>query len=78
MDTVPSPCPVNLYPKCYGCSSFRLSTAKLPLYERQYGGEQQRLTQAELAGAELAKEEAKATIEAMDKWLPELKNLANG
>ncbi|MBG1268561.1 integrase [Nostoc sp. WHI] len=73
-----TPCPVNLYPKCYGCSSFRPSTAKLPLYERQYEGEQQRLTQAELAGAELAKEEAKATIEAMDKWLTELKNLANG
>ncbi len=25
-----------------------------------------------------AKEEAKATIEAMDKWLPDLKRLANG
>ncbi|MBD2247411.1 site-specific integrase [Nostoc sp. FACHB-888] len=73
-----TPCPVNLYPKCYSCSSFRPSTGKLPLYERQYEGEQQRRTEAELAGAELAKEEAKATIEAMDKWLPELKNLANG
>jgi integrase len=73
-----TPCPVNLYPKCYGCSSFRPSTAKLPLYERQYQGEQQRLTEAEKAGAELAQEEAKATIEAMDKWLPELRRLANG
>ena len=71
-------CPVNLYPKCYGCSSFRPSTGKLPLYERQYDGEQQRLTEAEKVGAELAKEEAKATIEAMDKWLPELRRLANG
>ena len=72
------PCPVNLFPKCYGCSSFRPSTGKLPLYERQYQGEQQRLTEAEKAGAELASEEAKATIEAMDKWLPELRRLANG
>lgn len=71
------PCPVNLYPKCYGCSSFRPSSSKLPLYDRQYEGEQKRLTEAELAGAELAKEEAKATINAMDKWLPELRNLAN-
>lgn len=73
-----TPCPVNLFPKCYGCSSFRPSTGKLPLYERQYRGEQQRLTEAETAGAELAHEEAKATIEAMDKWLPELRRLANG
>ena len=73
-----TPCPVNLFPKCYGCSSFRPSTGKLPLYERQYQGEQQRLTEAEKAGAELAHEEAKATIEAMDKWLPELRRLANG
>ena len=73
-----TPCPVNLFPKCYGCSSFRPSTGKLPLYERQYQGEQQRLTEAENAGAELALEEAKATIEAMDKWLPELRRLANG
>ncbi|MBW4533665.1 MAG: hypothetical protein KME09_06975 [Pleurocapsa minor HA4230-MV1] len=73
-----TPCPVNLFPKCYGCSSFRPSTGKLPLYERQYQGEQQRLTEAEKAGAELASEEAKATIEAMDKWLPELRRLANG
>ena len=73
-----TPCPVNLFPKCYGCSSFRPSTSKLPLYEHQYQGEQQRLTEAEQAGAELAKEEAKSTIEAMDKWLPELKRLANG
>lgn len=73
-----TPCPINLFPKCYGCSSFRPSTGKLPLYERQYQGEQQRLTEAETAGAELASEEAKATIEAMDKWLPELRRLANG
>lgn len=73
-----TPCPVNLFPKCYGCSSFRPSTGKLPLYERQYQGEQQRLIEAEKAGAELASEEAKATIEAMDKWLPELRRLANG
>lgn len=73
-----TPCPVNLFPKCYGCSSFRPSTSKLPLYERQYEGEQQRLTKAETAGAELASEEAKATITAMDKWLPELRRLANG
>ena len=73
-----TPCPVNLFPKCYGCSSFRPSTGKLPLYERQYQGEQQRLTEAEKVGAELASEEAKATIEAMDKWLPELRRLANG
>ena len=73
-----TPCPVNLFPKCYGCSSFRPSTGKLPLYERQYEGEQQRLAEAETAGAELASEEAKATITAMDKWLPELRRLANG
>lgn len=73
-----TPCPVNLFPKCYGCSSFRPSTGKLPLYERQYEGEQQRLTEAEKVGAELAQEEAKATITAMDKWLPELRKLANG
>ena len=73
-----TPCPVNLYPKCYGCSSFRPSTTKLPLYERQYEGEQQRLSEAEKVGAELALEEAQATIEAMDKWLPELRRLADG
>jgi integrase len=73
-----TPCPVNLYPKCYGCSSFRPSTAKLSLYERQYKGEQLRLTEAQKAGAELASEEAQATTEAMDKWLPELRKLANG
>ena len=73
-----TPCPVNLFPKCYGCSSFRPSTGKLPLYERQYQGEQQRLTEAETAGAELVREEAKSTIEAMDKWLPELRRLSNG
>jgi hypothetical protein len=73
-----TPCIYNLYPKCYGCSSFRPSTGKLPLYERQYLGEQQRLMDAEKAGAELVLEEAKATIEAMDKWLPELRRLADG
>ena len=73
-----TPCPINLFPKCYGCSSFRPSTGKLPLYERQYQGEQQRLTEADNSGAELASEEAKATITAMDKWLPELRKLANG
>ena len=73
-----TPCPVNLFPKCYGCSSFRPSTSKLPLYERQYQGEKQRLEEAEKVGAELAHEEAKATIKAMDKWLPELRRLANG
>ena len=73
-----TPCPVNLFPKCYGCSSFRPSTSKLVLYERQYQGEQQRLIEAEAAGAELAQEEARSTIKAMDKWLPELRKLANG
>ncbi len=73
-----TPCPVNLFPKCYGCSSFRPSTGKLPLYERQYQGEKQRLAEAEKVGADLASEEAKATIEAIDKWLPELRRLANG
>ena len=73
-----TPCPVNLFPKCYGCSSFRPSTGKLTLYERQYQGERQRLAEAEKVGAELAHEEAKATIEAMDKWLPELRRSANG
>ena len=70
-------CPHNLYPKCYGCSSFRPSTAKLPLYERQHEGEQLRLIEAEQSGAELAVEEAKATLAAMDIWLPELRRLAN-
>jgi hypothetical protein len=37
-----TPCPHSLYPKCYGCSSFRPSTGKLPLYERQYQSEVQR------------------------------------
>ena len=73
-----TPCPINLFPKCYGCSSFRPSTDKLPLYERQYQGEQQRLAEAQQVDAELVQEEAKATIEAMDKWLPELRSIANG
>ena len=72
-----TPCPYNLYPKCYGCSSFRPSTEKLPLYQRQYSAEQQRMQQAQTIGAELAYEEAKTTIEAMDKWLNELLRLAN-
>lgn len=41
-------------------------------------GEYERMQTAQGAGAELAYEEAKTTIEAMDKWLPELKKLANG
>lgn len=72
-----TPCIYNLYPKCYGCNSFRPSTGKLPLYERQYAGEQQRLEEASSAGAELAYEEAKTTLEAMDKWLPQLRRIAN-
>lgn len=72
-----TPCPYHLYPKCYGCSSFRPSTGKLPLYERQYQGEQQRIQSAKEASAELAYEEAKTTIEAMDRWLPQLRRLAN-
>lgn len=71
-------CPKDLYPKCYGCSSFRPSTDKLPLYERQYAGEQKRIAEAEIAKAEVACEEAKSTIEAMNLWLPELRDLANG
>lgn len=72
-----TPCPHNLYPKCYGCSSFRPSTGKLSLYERQYAGEQQRMQQASSASAELAYEEAKITVEAMDKWLPQLRRIVN-
>ncbi|MDV2994632.1 MAG: hypothetical protein N4J56_004286 [Chroococcidiopsis sp. SAG 2025] len=72
-----TPCIYNLYPKCYGCSSFRPTTGKLPLYERQYAGEQQRLEEASSAGAELAYEEAKTTLEAMDKWLPQLRSIAS-
>jgi transcription elongation factor Elf1/integrase len=73
-----TPCPHNLYPKCYGCSSFRPSTGKLPLYERQYQSEVQRMEQAKTAGAELVYEEAKATVEAMKQWLPQLREVANG
>lgn len=72
-----TPCPYNLYPKCYSCSSFRPSTNKLPLYERQYEGEKKRMTEAQEAKAELAYEEAKETIEAMEKWLFDLKELTN-
>jgi hypothetical protein len=72
-----TPCPYNLYPKCYGCGSFRPSIGKLPLYERQYAAEQKRMRQAQEAGVELAYEEAKATGAAMDKWLPELRRLAD-
>jgi hypothetical protein len=35
------------------------------------------MQRAKEAEAELAYEEAKTTVEAMDKWLPELKDLAN-
>lgn len=73
-----TPCIYNLYPKCYDCHSFCPSTGKLPFYERQYAGEQQRMEKAKEVEAELAYEEAKATLEAMDKWLPELRKLANG
>ena len=72
------PCPFDHHHMCYGCPNFRPSTSKLPLYERQYQGEKQRLEEAEKVGAELAFEEAKETIEEMDKWLPELRRLANG
>lgn len=71
-------CPHNLYPKCYDCGSFRPSTSKLPFYERQYVGEKQRMEEAEIAGAELAFEEAKSTVEAMERWLPQLRRVANG
>jgi hypothetical protein len=70
-------CPYQLYPKCYGCGSFRPSTAKLPLYERQYAGEQKRLSEAKQAGASRAYEEAKLTLETMDEWLDELRRLAD-
>ena len=72
-----TPCPYSLYPKCYGCSSFRPSTSKLPMYERQYVGEKQRMEEVEAARAELIYEEARATLEAMDNWLPELRRLAD-
>ena len=36
------------------------------------------MIEAKTAGSELATEEAKATITAMDKWLRELRRLANG
>jgi hypothetical protein len=72
------PCPFNQYPKCYGCGSFRPSTGKLPLYERQYTGEIQRMNEAREAGAELAYEEAKMILEAMNTWLPKLKEVAHG
>lgn len=71
------PCPVNLYPKCYGCSSFRPSTGKLPLYERQYQGEKQRMKESQSVGEELAYEEAKTTVDAMEKWLPKLRKVAD-
>jgi hypothetical protein len=72
-----TPCPYSLYPKCYGCGSFRPSTGKLPLYERQYNGEVQRMTEAQGSGAELAYEEAKATVEAMNTWLPQLREMTD-
>lgn len=73
-----TPCIHNLYPQCYGCSSFRPSTGKLPFYERQYAAEQQRMKEASLSGAELAYEEAKSTLDAMDNWLPNLRKVAHG
>lgn len=73
-----TPCPYNLYPKCYGCGSFRPSTSKLSLYERQYEAELQRMQSSFEAQATLAYEEAKATVEAMDKWLLELRSLVDG
>ena len=72
------PCPYKLYPVCYGCSSFHPSTAKLPLYERQYQGEQKRLAEAKEVGSELAAEEAKSILDAMDTWLPQLRELDRG
>jgi len=74
MDTVPStqnPCPYNLYPKCW---LWQLSS--------QYGQthstngstrEKQRIEEA-LTAEQMALEEAKSTVEAMDKWLPELES----
>lgn len=73
-----TPCIYSLYPKCYGCNSFRPSTGKLPFYERQYAGEQQRMQEAASSGAELAYEEAKSTLEAMAQWLPDLRKVAHG
>jgi integrase len=73
-----TPCPYNLYPKCYGCGSFRPSTSKLPLYERQYAAEVQRMQSASHAQATLAYEEASSTVEAMDKWLEKLRSLVDG
>lgn len=73
-----TPCPYELYPKCYGCKSFCPSTDKLPLYERQYGGEKQRMQTAKDSGSELAYEESQAVVKAMDKWLPDLRELADG
>ncbi|MHC5718340.1 MAG: hypothetical protein ACYTX0_41230, partial [Nostoc sp.] len=60
------------------CGSFRPSTSKLPLYERQYAGEHKRMESAKQAGAALAYSESKATLEAMDKWLSDLRKVANG
>ena len=71
------PCPHELYRQCYGCKSFVASTDKLPLYERQYKREQQRLVEAKEVGAELIELEAKHIIEEMDRWLPELRKMAN-
>ncbi len=72
------PCPYKLYPQCYGCGSFRPSLSKLSLYENQYVGEERRLYEAQKAGAELACEEAKSILTAMDKWLPALREVAHG
>jgi len=36
------------------------------------------MEQAKTAGVELAYEEAKATVEAMKQWLPQLREVAHG
>jgi len=36
------------------------------------------MEQARKAGAELIYEEAKATVEAMNQWLPQLREVAHG
>lgn len=76
--TVEQKCPKNLYPKCYGCSSFRPPVDKLPLYIQQYEGEKKRMMEAKDKGIGVAYEEAKSTLEAMDLWLHELKEVADG
>jgi hypothetical protein len=36
------------------------------------------MEQAQMAGVELAYEGAKATVEAMNQWLPQLREVAHG